>query len=82
MPARALCLKPLVFYYTVERHAREKDWGLLYVCLIFRVVAIVLVLTKLKPACAAEHYIYNSDISDCSDYPLPCCAACTEAYYE
>ena len=82
MPARALCLKPLVFYNAIKRHARKKDRGLLYICLILRVVAVIFVLTEFESACTAEHYIYDSDISDCSDYPLPCCAACTEAYYE
>ncbi len=60
-----------MLFYAVDRHERKQDRCLLYISLIFRILSVDFVLTDFKSACSAEHYVYDSDISDSSDYPLP-----------
>ena len=50
--------------------------------LILRVFSICSVLTDLQSSGAAEHHVHDSDVSYCSNDPLPCRAARAETYYE
>ena len=77
-----LCLKPLVLLHTVDRNEWQKDRGLLYICLILRVSSIGSVLTDFESACSAEHHIYDADVSNRCNDPLPYCTTCSKAYDE
>ena len=68
-----------MFLHTVDRNEWKKDRGLVYICLILRVLSIGSVLADFKSSCSAEHHIYDSDVADCCDDPLPYCTACSEA---
>ena len=50
--------------YTVDWYEWQEDRRILDVCLILRVLAVCSVLTDLKSAGSAEHYIYDSDVTD------------------
>ena len=68
--------------HTVDRNEREKDRGLLYVCLILRVASVGSVLADFKSAGSAEHNIYDTYISYCRNDPLPYSTACSETHNE
>ena len=66
--------------YTIDRYAWEKYRSFLYICLILRIASIGSVLTDLKSAGSAEHNIYDSDVSDAGNNPLPNGTACSETH--
>ena len=65
------CFQPLVAGDAVERDEGEEDWCLADVGLEFRIGSVRGCLTDFETACSAEHDIYDSEIADAGDYPLP-----------
>ena len=63
--------KPLVFLYTVKRDERNHDRCGPDILLILRIISVGPVLTDLEPSGAAEHNIYNTDVSGKDGSPLP-----------
>ena len=59
-----------MLFYTVQGNKGQQDGYSLNVLLIFRIVAVVLVLTDLQTASAAEHNEDDSCIADQSHDPL------------
>ena len=65
-------------FYAVDRHEWKEDRSFLYICLIFRIISISKILPYLKSAGSAEHNVYDSDITDSINHPLPYCEASPE----
>ena len=68
-----------MLFYTIDRYKWEKDGCLLDICQIFRILAVCEVLSYFESTCTTEHYIYDTDVSDAGNDPVPYIAACTEA---
>lgn len=65
------CFQPLVAGNAVERYEREEYRCLADVGLEFRIGSVRGCLTDFETAGSAEHDIYDSEIADAGDYPLP-----------
>lgn len=65
------CFQPLVAGDAVEWDEGEEDRGLMDVVLEVGIGSVGGSLTDFETTGSAEHHVYDSEIADAGDYPLP-----------
>ena len=64
----SLAYQPFVLHNTVNRNKRNNDGHFADILLIFRTVAVILILPQFEPSGTAEHYPKNQRISPVSTH--------------